>query len=886
VLRPVDILVAPLHGDVRELVRAELLARWLSAQLGRPVLVEEAAGPEALGERLAAAAADAVWALPEQCEGARGSTHAVLRAVRGGRVHGVVALVGRADAPPSLGHLEGLRMAWPAPAGGDGERAVRALLAAAGAPPRPFAREAFLEGHALALEAVLAARADVTCVPVPFAEPAAVEVVLAELVGLQAARLAPFAFTPPAPSDGLCVTRRLPPAEADALVAALLAYRGPPMRAALPGRLEVERFVRDPGGAEPPAALPHAGLRPALPHALEVGADGTCHAAWWREPGDAQGDGTGGPREGGARGGGAAPCRALSELLPPAAAARLLAAVHASLATGHGATLELPLQQDGALRWVEASVGLPPGGPRGRRARRALVLLRDRSEARAQGEDLSHLASFALHPGPLFEVGVEGALRYANPAARRTFPDLFALRLEHPLVRAALAAPGVASEVLHAGRWYHLATTPLSLAGSVRVSCVDVTERRQAQAALLQADRLAAIGTLAAGVGHEINNPLSFVVGNLGYVTEELEALQERLAREAEGGGAEGGAGEGGGHAAETAATLREVLEALRDANQGAERTRSIVRDLQTMARVDGSASAPVDVRDVLESMLQVLAHELRHRARLVREFGPAPRVLANPSRLGQVFLNLVLNAAQAMREGARPEHRLTLRTRTGADGRCVVEVGDTGEGIAPEHLPRIFDPFFTTKPVGTGTGLGLAITHALVRAMGGELEVESRLGEGSTFRVRLPAAGEGQEEAPASPPPPAPAAARARVLVVDDEPVVCATLARMLAEHEVVTAQDGQGALSLLERDPDFDVILCDLQMPGLSGVDVYQRLATRAPQLARRMLFLTGGAFTPRAQEFLAGHPGDWLAKPFDPAQLRARVRERVTASGRPPG
>jgi PAS domain S-box-containing protein len=250
------------------------------------------------------------------------------------------------------------------------------------------------------------------------------------------------------------------------------------------------------------------------------------------------------------------------------------------------------------------------------------------------------------------------------------------------------------------------------------VSARDVTERKQMQSRLLLADRLASVGTLAAGIAHEINNPLAFVLSNLGFLEQECQRLMEQLPAEA----------------------LREMQEVLSETYQGAERMRHIMRDLRTLSRDDGEQLCAVDVREVLESSLRLVRNELRGRAQLMKDFEPVPVVWASEIRLGQVFLNLLINAAQALPPD-QPE-RNEVRVRVRAIGtRVVIEVADTGTGIAPEVRDRIFDPFFTTKPVGTGTGLGLSICHGIVSGLGGEITVESELGRGTTFRITLPAA-------------------------------------------------------------------------------------------------------------------------------------------------
>jgi PAS domain S-box-containing protein len=388
----------------------------------------------------------------------------------------------------------------------------------------------------------------------------------------------------------------------------------------------------------------------------------------------------------------------------------------------------------------------------------------------------------------------------------------------------------------------------------------DVSEQRAMQARLALAERMASVGTLAAGVAHELNNPLAYVSANLSWIAEGLSYETESP-----------------GEAAESRA---DMLQAIKEAREGADRMREIIRDLRTFSRGDETGSGPVDLAPVLVSSVSMAWNEIRHRARLVRDLAPVPAVRGNEARLGQVFLNLLVNAAQAMPERDAERNEIRLVTRARGDGRVVVEVHDNGCGIAPEHRGRVFDPFFTTKEPGIGTGLGLSICHNLVTSLGGSIEVESAPGEGSVFRVTLLQATERAE--PTAPPAEvraAPAERRGRVLVVDDEALVAAAVRRALAaEHDVTTILSGREALDHLVTHPDYDVVISDLLMPGMTGVDLWDAVQARSPELAARMIFVTGGAFTPSSREFVEAHRESCLHKPFDLDQLRELVRSRV--------
>ncbi|OJT24463.1 hypothetical protein BO221_15025 [Archangium sp. Cb G35] len=371
--------------------------------------------------------------------------------------------------------------------------------------------------------------------------------------------------------------------------------------------------------------------------------------------------------------------------------------------------------------------------------------------------------------------------------------------------------------------------------------------------ALIQAERLATAGQLAAGVGHEINNPLSYVLANVSFALEELA---ERELDE----------------------TMKEVQDALQQAHKGAERIRGIVRDLRTFASSKFDSLGTVDVREALEFAVSMSEHQLRLRAQLLRDYTPVPAVVGNESRLGQVFLNLLLNATQALPEGAVSSNQVTLTIRPHQEAWVAIEVRDTGCGIPTENLARLFEPFFTTKPIGEGTGLGLSVCHGIVTSMGGQLQVESSPGRGSTFRVLLPVAGravaaepsgEGHVRRPGEP------GAR-RVLMIDDEPEVLEALARTIGpSHTIERATSGKRALELLAHDTGYDVIFCDLMMPELTGMDLHDVIASKYPELLERMVFMTAGGFTPRAIAFVDQHAPRCIEKPFSPETVRACLR-----------
>jgi CheY-like chemotaxis protein len=280
--------------------------------------------------------------------------------------------------------------------------------------------------------------------------------------------------------------------------------------------------------------------------------------------------------------------------------------------------------------------------------------------------------------------------------------------------------------------------------------------------------------------------------------------------------------------------------------------------------------------------------NQVRQRATVVKHYAGVPAVLAAESRLGQVFLNLIVNAAQAIPEGQVENNEIRLVTRLDDQGRVVIDIHDTGSGIAPHVMRQLFTPFVTTKPSGIGTGLGLSICQRLVNAMGGSIWADSAPGTGTVFHVALRPA----EEAAVA--PRAAAATEltpldgARVLVIDDEDMIRAILRRVLKAHQVTVLSNAKDALTEIAAGARFDAILCDLMMPAMTGIEFHQLLSQRYPDQAAALMFLTGGAFSKETAAFLDSVPNRQLTKPFDVVKLRADVDEHLLArrAGRPPG
>ena len=508
---------------------------------------------------------------------------------------------------------------------------------------------------------------------------------------------------------------------------------------------------------------------------------------------------------------------------------------------------------------------------------RARILLRRRTRQLAEQSEANVRELLDVMPD-LVTVYRDGKAVYQNRTARRMWaslgapfegdghihPDDRARRLAM-LEQAASPDEPPAVYVLRArapdGSWRtcEVSSVRLALGGaSVVVACGrDVTERDRLRAQVLVTERMASLGTLAAGVGHEINNPLAYVIGNLHLIGELI-----------------------GGDA------TPELAGAVRDAAEGAERVRKIVGGLRSFSRSEKEQRTAQDVAEVLRSSARLASNEIRHRAQLVWELESVPPVSAEEGRLAQVFLNLIVNAAQAIPDGRSDENRITLRTSTDARGRVVIEISDTGSGMPPEVVARAFEPFFTTKEVGAGTGLGLSICHGIITSLGGEIALDTTPGRGTTVRVCLPPCA-AASPAPALAPPPALAPApvdsatssRARVMVVDDDPQVAQIMSRLLRrDYEVTVASCGREALDQIEAGAWFDVVISDVMMPNMTGLELLDELVRVVPAQARRLIFLSGGVFAPETRARLDELGTMQLEKPVDARQLRAAIAQVI--------
>jgi CheY-like chemotaxis protein len=299
----------------------------------------------------------------------------------------------------------------------------------------------------------------------------------------------------------------------------------------------------------------------------------------------------------------------------------------------------------------------------------------------------------------------------------------------------------------------------------------------------------------------------------------------------------------------------------------GTERIGTVTRDLRSFSRPAESSLGPVDLRAVVLSVLKLVGKEVEARARLTLDLRETPPVSGNEGRLVQVVLNLVMNAMQALPADGAAEHEIIVRTgRAGAEG--VIEVSDTGPGVPAEDRERIFEPFFSTKEIGVGTGLGLFVCRNIVRGLSGEVTVSDRPGGGALFRVTLPALEGVAVAPPVDVAPKAAAPAGRHVVLIEDDAMVARALGMQLkmVGYRVTAIPDGEIARTTLGSLGDVDLIYCDLMMTGTTGMDLAQALEAEQPDLAAKMVFMTGGAFSPRAQTFVALNADRTVDKPFD--------------------
>jgi PAS domain S-box-containing protein len=476
-----------------------------------------------------------------------------------------------------------------------------------------------------------------------------------------------------------------------------------------------------------------------------------------------------------------------------------------------------------------------------------------------EGEVLYASPSAAnLWGGPGGLVGRRVTEFYADPQDREKFIaaftrhkhlDSYQIRLKHS-DGSEFPAVVAARPIVYDGR-------PAIVSG-----IFDLSEQKAAEAeiakqreALHQSEKLNALGSLLAGVAHELNNPLSVVVGR--SIMLESADVDPRIAN-----------------------SVTKIRLA-------AERCARIVKTFLAMARQQAPARAPVRLSDVIDASLELVGYQLRgDGVEIIREIAPdLPETMADPDQLNQVFSNLFINAQQAMSENDAADPRiLRISGRFDSEaGTIEIDVSDTGPGIRSDVLPRVFEPFFTTKPAGIGTGIGLAVTRGIIQSHGGSIAVHAPAkGAGAIFCIRLPVQ-------KVEPPATAVEAVKARtagthhILIVDDEP----DIARMLAEivtadgHSVAIAQGGQQALEILSAAP-FDLVISDLIMPDMDGPGLYRYLQDSRPDLADRIIFMTGDTLSRRARAFVAEIQRPMIEKPFTPEEARRTVQDVLSRLG----
>jgi PAS domain S-box-containing protein len=381
----------------------------------------------------------------------------------------------------------------------------------------------------------------------------------------------------------------------------------------------------------------------------------------------------------------------------------------------------------------------------------------------------------------------------------------------------------------------------------------DASARKALNARMIEMDRMIAVGTLAAGVGHEINNPLAFTLLNIQDAIVGLGDESKPVDR-------------------------KEALGWLRSAHDGAKRVTDIVRSLRALSLSEGSAAA-VDLKELVGSAVTLTRNEVRHRATLILELADVPRIRANPARLGQVFVNLLLNAAQATPEGDPDAHTITVRLAE-RDGAIVFEVEDTGPGVAADRQEEIFEAFYTTK-VGHGSGLGLSICRAAMQAIGGDVTLETSERGGALFRGTIPAQAIVTDATPEFEEEISRRRLRGRVLLVEDEVELLRALTRQLRRvAHVEGCSSAREALARIESEPPYDVVVSDLMMPEMTGMELYERVAAEHPDVAERFVFVTGGAFTAEANAFCKEVGRPVLYKPVEIDDLVVLIDKHVSA------
>ncbi len=502
---------------------------------------------------------------------------------------------------------------------------------------------------------------------------------------------------------------------------------------------------------------------------------------------------------------------------------------------------------------VFLSIGAAVGNQRDLSRRLSVQLTRNEELRAREEETLSAIPDVMIHVGP------DGSCRLRGVSVAGALDEVLELGLGRGLaadrrgivvrmverVRATGAEEATSLEL--PGAVAHDVRCLPTAGGSVLVLLRDVSEQRRLLRRVTAAENLASLGTLAAGLAHEINNPLTYVVTGVSAIRSSLQA-GERI----------------------DAAEVDSVLD-------GCWRVRDIVRNILDTTTHGRDAVEAVSVPEAIDTALALVRAQVSHRATIHWSPGDVPAARAHRTKLVEVVMNLVVNAGQAFADNRASQNAIWVRVR-GDDAEVVIEVEDNGPGMDEATRVRALEPFFTTKDPGQGTGLGLFLSSAIVESLGGTLRIDSELGLGTKVTVRLPSTPEPPASALVRRSVPAvagEAAPRASVLVVDDEPQIRRALRRIVGRwHAVTLAANGAEAWQRLSAGERYDVIFCDILMPELTGIELFRALERSLPEQATRVVFITGGATSEAARVFLEQHGGRVVHKPFRPSEIEATV------------
>jgi signal transduction histidine kinase len=481
----------------------------------------------------------------------------------------------------------------------------------------------------------------------------------------------------------------------------------------------------------------------------------------------------------------------------------------------------------------------------------AVLFIVERNRAREQGRQLAKILDTT--PDAVVVVNRAGKVKYVNNQALTFFGMEREELLQECLLFSApeggtteLRVPRVTGDKVGEMRVVEFEWQgERSFLASIR----DVTEQKNMEMQLLMSDRLASLGTLSAGIAHEINNPLAAVLGNVEFALLGLSKMGAR-------------------------SEFKEIEESLQDTHAASTQIQQIVQDVKLFSRSEAEDCKAVDVHTILDSVARMASNEVRATASLKKEYGQILPVYANGSRLSQVFLNLIVNAAQAIPPGNREKNEVRISTQMYSNNRVAVYIKDTGAGIPLDVQRRMFTPFFTTKPVGKGTGLGLAISQRIINAMGGEISFESHPGKGTCFCILLPIMTSTVIQNQPKPQLPPPNQVQPRVLIIDDDEIVSKSIKRCLAKgYHVTCLTDATKALEVIKAGERFDAILCDLMMYIMTGMEFCKNLEILNPEQATKLIFMTGGT-----QEFPEIKNYRQIPKPFSIQKLISLINENT--------